>query len=72
MDENILESLITKNTKAIVPVHYAGIGCEMDTIIEIAKFNDIFVIEDNAHGLFGKYKEKYFRNFWYFFCSKFS
>ena len=71
MDENILESLITKNTKAIVPVHYAGIGCEMDTIIEIAKFNDIFVIEDNAHGLFGKYKEKYLGTFGTFSAQSF-
>ena len=39
MDENLIEPLITKKTKAIIPVHYAGVSCEMDTIIEIAKEN---------------------------------
>ena len=58
MDETQLEGLITENTKAIIPVHYAGVGCEMDTIIDIAKRNKIVVVEDNAHGLMGKYKGK--------------
>ncbi|NLD61217.1 dTDP-4-amino-4,6-dideoxygalactose transaminase [Candidatus Sumerlaeota bacterium] len=58
LDERQLESLITPRTKAIVPVHYAGVGCEMDEICEIANRHDLMVIEDNAHGLFGKYKEK--------------
>ena len=56
MDENQLERLITPRTKAIIPVHYAGVGCEMDTIISQAKQHHITVIEDAAHGLFGKYK----------------
>ncbi|MBA4385135.1 MAG: dTDP-4-amino-4,6-dideoxygalactose transaminase [Anaerolinea sp.] len=56
MDESKLESLITPKTKAIVPVHYAGVGCEMDSILEIAHRYKINVIEDNAHGLAGKYK----------------
>lgn len=56
LDETLLESLVTPQTRAIVPVHYAGVGCEMDAIIEIAIQHDIMVIEDNAHGLFGKYK----------------
>jgi dTDP-4-amino-4,6-dideoxygalactose transaminase len=59
LDENKLEKLITPRTKVIVPVHYAGIGCEMDTIMEIAGQYGIAVVEDNAHGLFGKYKGKY-------------
>ena len=63
MDENIIESLITKNTKVIVPVHYAGVGCEMDRIMEISKKYSVHVIEDNAHGLFGKYKDKYLGTF---------
>ncbi len=71
MDESKIESLITKNTKAIIPVHYAGIGCEMDSIIEIAKMNNIFVIEDNAHGLFGKYKGKYLGTFGQFATQSF-
>lgn len=59
LDETKLEQLITERTKAIVPVHYAGIGCEMDAILEIAGRHAIPVVEDNAHGLFGKYKGKY-------------
>lgn len=59
LDETKLEQLITERTKAIVPVHYAGIGCEMDAILEIAERHGIAVVEDNAHGLFGKYKGKY-------------
>lgn len=56
MDESRLEKLITPRTKAIVPVHYAGVGCEMDTITEIARSHNIKIVEDNAHGLAGKYK----------------
>jgi dTDP-4-amino-4,6-dideoxygalactose transaminase len=56
--EDQLERLITERTKAILPVHYAGVGCEMDTIMDIAKRYAIPVVEDNAHGLFGKYKGK--------------
>ena len=58
LDEDKLESLITPLTKAIVPVHYAGVGCEMDRILNIAHSHSIPVVEDNAHGLFGKYKGK--------------
>mgnify|MGYP000918063956 FL=1 len=58
MDESKLEGLITPKTKAIVPVHYAGVGCEMDTILNIAHSRNIKVVEDNAHGLAGKYKGK--------------
>lgn len=56
LDETRLESVITDRTKAIVPVHYAGVGCEMDAISEIAKRRGVAVIEDNAHGLFGRYR----------------
>jgi len=58
LDESKLEALITPQTRAIVVVHYAGVGCEMDAIMEIANRHNIPVIEDNAHGLFGKYKGK--------------
>ncbi|GJQ52916.1 MAG: dTDP-4-amino-4,6-dideoxy-D-glucose transaminase [Anaerolineaceae bacterium] len=58
LDESKLEALITPKTRAIVVVHYAGVGCEMDAIMEIANRHNIPVIEDNAHGLFGKYKGK--------------
>ncbi len=55
IDEARLEDLITSRTKAIVVVHYAGVGCEMDAILEIAARRGIAVVEDNAHGLFGRY-----------------
>jgi len=63
MDETKLEKLITKKTKAILPVHYAGVGCEMDKISAIAQAKRIAIVEDNAHGLFGKYKGKYLGTF---------
>ena len=56
MDETLLEGLISERTKAIVPLHYAGVACEMDPILEIAGRHGIGVIEDNAHGLFGSYR----------------
>lgn len=59
LDEAQLERHITPRTKAIVPVHYAGVGCQMDAILEIAGRHDIAVVEDNAHGLFGQYKGRY-------------
>jgi dTDP-4-amino-4,6-dideoxygalactose transaminase len=63
LDETRLEPLITEHTRAIVPVHYAGVGCEMDAIMEIAKRHAIPVVEDNAHGLYGKYKGCYLGTF---------
>ena len=63
LDESKLEQLITPKTKAIIPVHYAGVGCEMEAILEIAGRYGITVVEDNAHGLFGKYKGKYLGTF---------
>ena len=56
LDETKLEALITPRTRAVVPVHYAGVGCEMDVILEIAKRHELVVVEDNAHGLFGTYR----------------
>src|SRR5205823_13204497 len=58
-----LERLITPRTRAILPVHYAGVGCEMDAILEIARRHGVAVVEDNAHGLFGKYKGRYLGTF---------
>jgi dTDP-4-amino-4,6-dideoxygalactose transaminase len=63
LDETKLEATITTRTKAILPVHYAGVGCEMDVIMEIARQHNIVVVEDNAHGLFGKYKGQYLGTF---------
>ena len=51
IDETRIESAISSRTKAIVPVHYAGVGCEMDAILDIAKRYDLFVIEDAAQGI---------------------
>ncbi len=59
LDESRLESLITSKTKAIVVVHYAGVSCEMDSILAIASRHGVRVVEDNAHGLFSKYKGRY-------------
>ena len=56
LDECALESLITARTRAIVPVHYAGVACDMDTILSVGRLHGIPVVEDNAHGLFGRYK----------------
>jgi len=63
LDEKLLEGLITPRTKAIVAVHYAGVGCEMDTIREIAGRRGIALVEDNAHGLLGTYKGRYLGTF---------
>lgn len=59
IDENKIEEAITKKTKAIVPVHYAGVSCEMDKINEIAKKYNLIVIEDAAQGIMATYKDKY-------------
>ena len=63
MDEAHLERLITPRTRAIVCVHYGGVGCKMDAIMEIAERHGIAVVEDNAHGLFARYKGKYLGTF---------
>lgn len=63
LDESKLESLITPRTRAIVPVHYAGVGCEMDAIMDIAQRRGVAVVEDNAHGLFGKYRGRFLGTF---------
>lgn len=56
LDEKLIEAAITSKTKAIVPVHYAGVSCEMDTIMEIAKRHNLMVVEDAAQGVMSKYK----------------
>lgn len=56
IDESLIEAAITKRTKAIVPVHYAGVGCEMDTIMDIASRHDLLVIEDAAQGVMATHK----------------
>ena len=56
LDERALPSLLTERTRAVVPVHYAGVGCEMDAIGRAADSVGAAVVEDNAHGLFGRYR----------------
>lgn len=58
LDERLVEEAITEKTKAIIPVHYAGVACEMDTIMEIAKKHHLFVVEDAAQGIEALYKGK--------------
>ena len=58
MDENLIEAAITEKTKAILPVHYAGVACNMDKIMEIAKKYNLIVIEDAAQGVMSEYKGK--------------
>ncbi len=59
LDEKLIEKAITSRTKAIAPVHYAGVGCEMDEILEISKKHSLVVMEDAAQGFLSKYKGKY-------------
>ena len=54
LDERGLEALITPRTRAVVPVHYAGVGCEMEAVMAVARRFNLAVVEDNAHGLFGR------------------
>lgn len=56
LDERLVERAVTARTRAIVPVHYAGVGCEMDALGDIASRRGITIVEDNAHGLFGHYR----------------
>lgn len=59
INANLIENAITSKTKAIVPVHYAGVGCDMDRIMRIAKEHKLFVVEDAAQGMMAKYKGRY-------------
>jgi len=59
MDETQIEQYINDNTKVILPVHYAGVACDMDFIIDIAQKHHSYVVEDAAHGVYSKYKDKF-------------
>jgi dTDP-4-amino-4,6-dideoxygalactose transaminase len=59
IDENLIEVAITPKTKAIIPVHYAGVACEMDKIMELARKYNLLVVEDAAQGMMAKYKDQY-------------
>lgn len=71
MDEKLIEDAITERTRAIAPVHYAGVGCEMDTIMDIAKRHNLMVIEDAAQGIMASYKGKPLGTFGKFGCFSF-
>lgn len=71
IDETLIEDAITERTRAIVPVHYAGVGCEMDTIMDIAARHHLMVIEDAAQGIMSTYKGKALGTFGEFGCFSF-
>ncbi len=71
IDEKLIEAAITPKTRAIVPVHYAGVGCEMDTIMDIAHQHDLIVVEDDAQGIMSTYKDKPLGTFGTFGCLSF-
>lgn len=71
IDENLIEAAITEKTKAIVPVHYAGVACEMDKIMAIAKKYNLIVIEDAAQGIMSSYKGKALGTFGEYGCFSF-
>lgn len=71
IDEKLIEDAITERTKAIAPVHYAGVGCEMDTIMDIAKRHHLMVVEDAAQCIMASYKGKALGTFGEFGCFSF-
>lgn len=71
IDETKIEAAITEKTKVIVPVHYAGVACEMDTIMDIAKRHNLMVVEDAAQGVMSTYKGKYLGTIGDFGCYSF-
>lgn len=71
IDETLIERAITSNTKAIVPVHYAGAACTMAEIMDIAERHNLFVVEDAAQALLSKYKNRYMGTIGHFGCLSF-
>ncbi len=71
IDEKLIEDAVTNKTKAIVPVHYAGVACEMDTIMDIAKRHNLFVVEDAAQGIRATYKGRALGSIGHFGCFSF-
>ncbi len=63
LDEKQIEKHVTNKTKAIFLIHYAGVACAMDAILEISQRHQLTIVEDNAHGLFGKYRGRYLGTF---------
>ena len=71
IDENLIETAITERTKAIAPVHYAGVGCEMDAIMDIARRHNLAVVEDAAQCIMASYKGRALGTFGEFGCFSF-
>lgn len=71
IDEKLIEAAITSKTRAIAPVHYAGVGCEMDEIMDIARRYDLKVVEDTAQGIMSEYKGRALGTFGDFGCLSF-
>ncbi|MBN1846524.1 MAG: dTDP-4-amino-4,6-dideoxygalactose transaminase [Sedimentisphaerales bacterium] len=63
LNEELLEANCSERTRAIVPVHYGGIGCAMERIMALAEQRGLAVVEDNAHGLFGRYRDRWLGSF---------
>ena len=71
IDENLIEDAITDKTRAIAPVHYAGVSCDMDKIMDIAKRHNLLVVEDAAQGIMSEYKGKALGTFGDYGCFSF-
>lgn len=71
IDERLIEAAITSKTKAIIPVHYGGVGCEMDVIMDIATRHNLLVIEDAAQGVLAKYKGRWLGTIGHIGCYSF-
>lgn len=71
IDESLVEKAVTNKTKAIVVVHYAGVSCDMDAIMQIANKHNLFVVEDAAQAVMSKYKGKYLGTIGHFGCLSF-
>jgi len=71
IDESLIESAITEKTKAIIPVHYAGVGCEMEKIMTIAEKHKLLVIEDAAQGLLSCYRDRFLGSIGHMGCLSF-
>lgn len=71
IDESLIEAAITPRTRAIFPIHYAGVACEMDTIMDIARRHDLLVVEDAAQGVFARYKDQWLGTIGHLGCYSF-
>ena len=71
IDESLIEQAVTPRTRVIVPVHYAGVGCDMDVIMDIARRHRLLVVEDAAQGVCATYKERYLGTIGHLGCYSF-